>query len=284
MNSVDAQFKRLISKILEEGEYRDDRTGVGRISIFGEQLRFNLQEGFPLLTLKKTHFKSIVHELLWFLSGSTNVKYLQENGVTIWDEWCDPEGNLGPIYGKQWVDWSGYDAIGKVTRKPTVVEAVKYSCNQIAILIHELIHNPNSSRHIVSVWNVGDLEDMALPPCHYTFDCFVSNSDKLSLRCTMRSVDTFLGLPFNITSYALLTHMLAQVCGYRVGDLVMSLGDTHLYQNHVEQAKEVLTRESFALPNIRLNPEVKDIFQFKYEDVELIGYQSNSTIKAPIAV
>lgn len=284
MNSVDRQFQQLISKILEQGEYRSDRTGVGRISLFGEQLRFDLSEGFPLLTLKKTHFKSIVHELLWFLSGSTNVKYLQENNVTIWNEWVDEYGNLGPVYGCQWRHWEAPEISYAGYLEEHLVEVNPKEIDQIKSLVTNLINNPNSSRHVVSAWNVADLEAMRLPPCHYTFDCFVSNTYKLSLRCTMRSVDTFLGLPFNIASYALLTHMLAQVCGYRAGELIMSLGDTHLYQTHVIQAKEVLNRESFVLPDIWLNPEVKDIFQFKYEDFDLIGYQSGTTIKAPIAV
>jgi len=261
-------YHELLQRVLAEGERKEDRTGTGTLSVFGHQMRFNLNEGFPLVTTKKVHMKSIVHELLWFLTGSSNINYLKENGVSIWNEWADEAGNLGPVYGVQWRSWKTADGRG---------------IDQISNLVHNLKTNPDSRRLIVSAWNVGDIDKMALPPCHTMFQFYVANK-KLSCQLYQRSADIFLGVPFNIASYALLTHMLAQVCDLGVGDFVHTMGDAHLYLNHVEQAHLQLSRNHFERPKIKINPNVKDIFGFKYEDFELVGYESHPAIKAPVAV
>ncbi|GAB7054361.1 MULTISPECIES: thymidylate synthase [Paenibacillus] len=258
----------LLSDILEQGVRKDDRTGTGTISVFGRQMRINLAEGFPLLTTKKLHIKSIVHELLWFLSGSTNVNYLRENGVTIWDEWADEEGNLGRVYGAQWRTWP---APGGQT------------IDQITKVIEQIRHNPDSRRHLVSAWNVAEIDQMALPPCHYAFQFYVADG-KLSCMFQMRSVDTFLGLPFNLASYALLTHMVAQQCDLEVGDLVWTGGDVHIYLNHLEQVKLQLTREPRPLPKLNILRKPESIFDYRFEDFEFIDYHPHPGIKAPIAV
>ena len=262
------QYLDLLRLVLKDGKFRADRTGTGTYSVFGAQARFPLRDGFPLLTTKKLHVKSIIYELLWFLRGDTNVKYLNENGVTIWDEWADEHGDLGRIYGAQWCDWKGPD--GK-------------SINQIDRLIQQLKKDPFSRRLIVSAWNVGELDKMALPPCHAMFQLYVQDSE-LSCQLYQRSADLFLGVPFNIASYALLTMMVAQVCDLKPGDFIHTFGDLHLYANHLDQAKLQLTREPRPLPRIRINPEVKNIREFKYEDFELVGYDPHPSIKAPIAV
>lgn len=261
-------YHDLLAKILTEGIRKEDRTGTGTLSIFGPQMRFDLQDGFPLITTKKVHFKSIVHELLWFISGSTNIAYLKENGVSIWDEWADADGELGPVYGKQWRRWLGAD--GKET-------------DQLAGLIQQLRHNPDSRRLLLSAWNVSDIPKMALPPCHSFFQFYVAEG-KLSCQLYQRSADIFLGVPFNIASYALLTHMLAQVCSLKVGDLVHTMGDTHLYLNHLEQAQLQLSRDFRPLPELRLHPAVKEIDDFRYDHVILEGYDPHPSIKAPVAV
>lgn len=262
------QYHDLLRLVLEQGKVKADRTGTGTQAIFGAQARFPLQDGFPLLTTKKLHLKSIIYELLWFLRGDTNVKYLNENGVTIWDEWADPDGNLGRVYGAQWCDWRTPD--GK-------------SINQIDGVIEQIRKNPDSRRLIVSAWNVGEIEKMALPPCHALFQFFVQEGE-LSCQLYQRSADLFLGVPFNIASYALLTMMVAQVCGLKPGTFVHTFGDLHLYSNHVDQARLQLTREPRALPRMELNTEVKNIHDFKYEDFKLVGYDPHPAIKAPIAV
>lgn len=262
------QYLDLLSHILENGNEKTDRTGTGTKSVFGYQMRFDLQKGFPLLTTKKLHTRSIFHELLWFLKGDTNIKYLHDNKVTIWDEWADENGDLGPVYGKQWRAWQGAD--GKIT-------------DQISQLIHQIKHTPDSRRMLVSAWNVGEVEQMALPPCHIVFQFYVAN-DKLSCQLYQRSADVFLGVPFNIASYALLTEMLAQVCGLEAGEFIHTLGDAHLYLNHIDQAKLQLSRTPYELPKLRLNPEVKDIFDFKYEDITIENYVSHPHIKAEVAV
>jgi thymidylate synthase len=258
----------LLRHVLEHGRFKPDRTGTGTYSIFGAQLRFRLADGFPLLTTKKVHLKSVIHELLWFLRGDTNVRYLHEHGVTIWDEWADAEGNLGRIYGAQWCDWRAPDG---------------RSINQIDRVIEQIRTNPDSRRLIVTAWNPGELEQMALPPCHTLFQFYVSEGE-LSCQLYQRSADIFLGVPFNIASYALLTMMVAQVCGLRPGEFIHTFGDLHLYANHVEQAKLQLSREPRPLPTMRLNPAVKNIRDFRYEDFELIGYNPWPAIKAPVAV
>lgn len=267
------QYHDLLADIFANGTDRMDRTGVGARSVFGRQLRFDLAEGFPLVTTKKLHTKSIILELLWFLSGDTNVRWLQERGVSIWDEWADENGDLGPVYGKQWRSWAAPD--GRVI-------------DQIGELIEGLKTNPWSRRHIVSAWNPADVSEMALPPCHCLFQFFVEpaadGGKRLSLQLYQRSADVFLGAPFNVASYALLLQMVAQVTGMRPGDFVHTLGDAHLYSNHFEQARLQLTREPRALPEMRLNPEVRDIFAFRYEDFELVGYHPHPHIKAPVAV
>ncbi len=254
--------------VLETGNQKHDRTGTGTISVFGYQMRFNLQEGFPVVTTKKLHLKSIIHELLWFLSGDTNIKYLKENGVKIWDEWADAEGNLGPVYGYQWRSWPTPDGS---------------HIDQISQIVSQLKQNPDSRRIMVSAWNVADVNKMALPPCHCLFQFYVADG-KLSCQLYQRSADIFLGVPFNIASYALLTLMLAQVCGLEPGDFVHTLGDAHIYNNHLEQANLQLSREPKTLPTMKMNPEVKDIFSFKFEDFMLENYEAWPHIKAQVAV
>jgi len=261
-------YHELLRHILEHGTRKSDRTGTGTISVFGYQMRFNLQEGFPLLTTKKVHLKSVIHELLWFLQGHTNIRYLKENGVSIWDEWADENGNLGPVYGKQWRSWAAPD--GRVI-------------DQITEVAETLKKNPDSRRIIVSAWNPADLPDMALAPCHCLFQFYVADG-RLSCQLYQRSADVFLGVPFNIASYALLTLMLAQVCDLLPGDFVWTGGDTHLYINHLEQVDTQLSREFRKLPQMKINPAVKDIFGFKYDDFELVGYDPWPGIKAPVAV
>ncbi|MEE1272209.1 MAG: thymidylate synthase [Bacteroidales bacterium] len=262
------QYLDLLSHILENGNEKTDRTGTGTKSVFGYQMRFDLQKGFPLLTTKKLHTRSIFYELLWFLKGDTNIKYLHDNKVTIWDEWADENGDLGPVYGKQWRAWQGAD--GKIT-------------DQISQVVNQIKNSPDSRRMLVSAWNVGEVEQMALPPCHIVFQFYVAN-DKLSCQLYQRSADVFLGVPFNIASYALLTEMLAQVCGLEAGEFIHTLGDAHLYLNHIDQAKLQLSRTPYELPKLRLNPEVKDIFDFKYEDITIEDYVSHPHIKAEVAV
>ena len=261
-------YLNLLQDILDNGAIKSDRTGTGTRSIFGYQMRFNLQEGFPLLTTKKLHLKSIIYELLWFLLGDTNVKYLQENGVRIWNEWADENGDLGPIYGKQWVAWQRPDGT---------------TVNQISRAVDQIKNNPDSRRIIVNAWNAGELEDMALTPCHALFQFYVVDG-KLSCQMYQRSADVFLGVPFNIASYALLTIMLAQVCELEPGEFVHSFGDAHLYLNHLEQAKLQLNREPRPLPKVILDPNVKSIFDFEYEHIQLIDYNPHPRIKAPVAV
>lgn len=275
-------YLKLLSYILENGTDKSDRTGTGTRSVFGYQMRFNLAEGFPLVTTKKCHMKSIIYELLWFLQGDTNIKYLKENGVKIWDEWADENGDLGPVYGKQWRSWDNL-----VLRDDACVGDKETHINkpidQIKELLDQIKKNPDSRRLIISAWNVADLPKMKLMPCHCLFQFYVANG-KLSCQLYQRSADVFLGVPFNIASYALLTMMIAQVCDLEVGDFVHSFGDVHLYNNHFEQARLQITRTPFPLPQMKINPEVKDIFSFKFEDFELLNYQSHPAIKAPVAV
>jgi len=258
----------LLQKVLDTGTEKSDRTGTGTYSLFGHQMRFDLSEGFPLVTTKKVHVKSVVHELLWFLSGSTNISYLKENGVSIWNEWADANGELGPVYGYQWRSWPTADG-----RK----------IDQIQNLVDQIKKNPDSRRLIVSGWNVADVEKMALPPCHTLFQFYVSDG-KLSCQLYQRSADIFLGVPFNIASYALLTLMMAQVCGLKPGDFIHTFGDVHLYKNHVDQARLQLTREPRPLPKLKLNPNVKSIFEFRFEDITLEEYNPEAAIRAPVAV
>ncbi|HEX7065048.1 MAG TPA: thymidylate synthase [Bacillales bacterium] len=262
------QYLDLCRHILENGTEKKDRTGTGTISVFGHQMRFDLQKGFPLVTTKKLHLRSIIHELLWFLKGDTNVKYLQDNGVRIWNEWADEKGELGPVYGKQWRSWETGDGS---------------TVDQITNVINQIKNNPNSRRMIVSAWNVGDVEEMALPPCHCLFQFYVADG-KLSCQLYQRSADTFLGIPFNIASYALLTMMIAQVCDLEPGDFVHTLGDAHIYLNHVEQVKLQLTRDPRPLPTMTLNPDVKSIFDFTYDDFTLSGYEPHPHIKGKVSV
>jgi thymidylate synthase len=262
------QYHDLLRLVLEHGQSRHDRTGVGTLSIFGAQARFDLRENFPLLTTKKVHLKSIIYELLWFLRGDTNIRYLQEHGVTIWDEWADEDGSLGRVYGAQWRDWRGENGV---------------RVDQIDNVIAQIKSNPQSRRLIVNAWNPAEVDQMALPPCHVLFQFYVQDG-KLSCQLYQRSADLFLGVPFNIASYSLLTLMVAQVAGLRPGDFVHTFGDLHLYQNHLEQAREQLTRDYRPLPRMRLNPAIKDIHDFKFEDFELIGYDPHPPIRAPIAV
>lgn len=262
------QYLDLLQHILDNGVHKTDRTGTGTISCFGYQMRFDLQKGFPLVTTKKVHLKSIIYELLWFLKGDTNIAYLKEHGVKIWDEWADANGDLGPVYGKQWRSWEGKD--GKVV-------------DQISDLIQQIKKNPDSRRLIVSAWNVTDLPEMALMPCHNMFQFYVADG-KLSCQLYQRSADVFLGVPFNIASYALLTMMIAQVCDLQPGEFVHTFGDVHIYSNHIEQVNLQLSRKPFPLPTMKLNPAVKDIFNFQFEDFTLENYQSHPAIKAPVAV
>lgn len=262
------QYLGLMRHVLEHGNKKEDRTGTGTISVFGYQMRFDLAEGFPLLTTKKVHLKSIIHELLWFLQGSTNIKYLKDNGVSIWDEWADANGNLGPVYGYQWRNWPKPDGT---------------HIDQITQVVNMIKNNPDSRRLIVSAWNVADVDQMKLPPCHAFFQFYVADG-KLSCQLYQRSADIFLGVPFNIASYALLTMMVAQVCGLKLGDFVHTLGDAHIYLNHLEQTREQLSREPRSLPTMRINPEVKDIFAFKFEDFTLENYDPHPPIKAAVAV
>ncbi len=262
------QYLNLLRHVRENGEFKGDRTGTGTYSVFGHQMRFDLQKGFPVVTTKKLHLRSIIHELLWFLSGDTNIKYLKENGVRIWDEWADENGDLGPVYGYQWRSWPAADGS---------------QIDQISKVVDQIKNNPNSRRIIVSAWNVPYIEEMALPPCHCLFQFYVSNG-KLSCQLYQRSADIFLGVPFNIASYALLTMMLAQVCGLEVGEFIHTFGDAHIYSNHLEQTDLQLTRKPYPLPKMEINPYVTDIFGFKYEDFNLVGYQYHEHIKAPVAV
>ena len=262
------QYLQLLEHILQKGIKKQDRTGTGTLSCFGYQMRFDLQEGFPMVTTKKLHLKSIVHELLWFLKGETNIRYLKENGVSIWDEWADENGELGPVYGKQWRSWQSTS--GK-------------QIDQVSELITQINSNPDSRRLIISAWNVGDLPEMALMPCHALFQFYVADG-KLSCQLYQRSADVFLGVPFNIASYALLTLMIAQVCNLEPGEFVHTFGDVHLYNNHLEQARLQLSRKPFPLPQMKLNPAVKNVFDFKFEDFTLENYQHHPPIKAPVAV
>lgn len=262
------QYLDLCKHVLENGVKKEDRTGTGTISTFGYQMRFDLQEGFPLLTTKKLHTKSIIHELIWFLNGDTNVKYLQENGVRIWNEWADEDGELGPVYGHQWRSWTASNG---------------ETIDQISNLIHQIKTNPDSRRLLVNAWNVGDIDKMALPPCHCLFQFHVANG-KLSCQLYQRSADIFLGVPFNIASYALLTLMVAQVCDLEPGEFIHTLGDAHIYNNHLDQVRLQITREPYPLPKIKINPEVNDIFGFKYEDFELVDYVAHPHIKGEVSV
>lgn len=262
------QYHQLLEHILQHGVKKEDRTGTGTLSVFGYQMRFNLQEGFPLVTTKKVHLKSIIHELIWFLKGDTNIAYLKENGVSIWDEWADDQGNLGPVYGHQWRNWPTPDG---------------GSIDQITQVIEQIKNNPDSRRMMVSAWNVADIGKMKLPPCHALFQFYVADG-KLSCQLYQRSADVFLGVPFNIASYALLTMMIAQVCGLKPGEFIWTGGDTHLYTNHLEQAKLQLSRDLRPLPEMKLNPEVRSVFDFKFEDFSLENYDPHPAIKAPVAV
>lgn len=262
------QYLDLMQNILDHGMEKGDRTGTGTLSIFGYQIRFNLQDGFPLLTTKKMHLKSIIYELLWFLQGESNIKYLQDHGVRIWNEWADPNGDLGPVYGVQWRSWKTAD--GRII-------------DQITHVVEQIKTNPNSRRLIVTAWNPADIEKMALPPCHLLFQYYVANG-KLSCQLYQRSADIFLGVPFNIASYSLLTMMMAQVCNLNVGEFILTFGDVHLYLNHIDQARIQLQRKPYPLPQMKLNPAVKSIFDFDYQDFELINYQAHPHIKAMVAV
>ena len=258
----------LMQHVLDNGTKKEDRTGTGTVSVFGYQMRFNLADGFPVVTTKKLHLRSIIHELLWFLKGDTNIRYLKENGVRIWDEWADANGDLGPVYGSQWRSWPTPDG---------------RHIDQISQVVDQIKNNPDSRRIIVSAWNVAEIENMALPPCHAFFQFYVADG-KLSYQLYQRSADIFLGVPFNIASYAILTMMMAQVCGLEAGDFVHTLGDAHLYSNHLEQAALQLSRDPYPLPTLKLNPEINDIFDFTYDDFELVGYESHPHIKGVVAV
>ncbi len=299
------QYQELLRLVLAEGKFKPDRTGTGTYSMFGAQARFDLRQDFPALTTKKLHLRSIIYELLWFLRGDHNVRYLQENKVTIWDEWADENGELGPVYGKQWRNWVKTKSRSRKLPKPSLTQATffdtgeisedatvepagprvrgKHGIDQIAMVINQIKTNPDSRRLIVSAWNVADIDSMALPPCHALFQFYVSEGE-LSCQLYQRSADIFLGVPFNIASYALLTLMVAQVCGLKPGDFIHTFGDLHLYSNHIEQAKLQLEREPRKLPQMKLNPAIKHIDGFRYEDFELVGYDPHPAIKAPIAV
>ncbi|GGF94558.1 thymidylate synthase [Paenibacillus aceti] len=261
-------YLNLLQDVLDHGTEKEDRTGTGTYSVFGRQLRFDLSEGFPLMTTKRIHLKSVIHELLWFLRGDTNIKYLKENGVTIWDEWADENGDLGPVYGSQWRSWPTPDG---------------RRIDQISRVIDSIKNNPDSRRHLVSAWNVAEIDEMKLPPCHFVFQFYVADG-KLSCMLTMRSVDTFLGLPFNIASYALLTHMVAQQCGLEVGEFIWSGGDVHIYKNHLEQVNTQLQREPYPLPQLVIKRKPDSIFDYVYDDFEFVGYQHHPGIKAPVAI
>jgi len=267
-NRLMRQYLNLMQHVLDNGVKKADRTGTGTLSVFGHQMRFNLSEGFPVITTKKLHLRSIIHELLWFLKGDTNIRYLKDNGVSIWDEWADEKGELGPVYGYQWRSWPTPDG--------------RY-IDQINQVVHQIKNNPDSRRIIVSAWNVGHIEQMALPPCHALFQFYVADG-ALSCQLYQRSADIFLGVPFNIASYALLTMMMAQVCGLKPGDFIHTFGDAHLYLNHLDQARLQLSREPKALPAMKMNPDVKDIFGFRYDDFELVNYDPHPHIKAKVAV
>lgn len=262
------QYLELLNHVLKEGDVKNDRTGTGTLSVFGYQMRFDLSNNFPLLTTKKIHLKSVIHELLWFLQGSTNIRYLKDNAVSIWDEWADENGNLGPVYGSQWRSWRTHD---------------NKSIDQIKNIIESIKTNPDSRRHIVSAWNVADIDKMKLPPCHCFFQFYVANN-KLSCQLYQRSADIFLGVPFNIASYALLTLMVAQVTNLKLGEFIHTLGDAHIYSNHFDQAREQLKRDPRELPNMKLNPNIHDIFDFKFDDFEIINYDPHPLIKAPVAI
>jgi len=266
---MEVEYLDLLTEVLERGERREDRTGTGTLSLFGRQIRHDLSKGFPMLTTKKLHLRSIIYELLWFLSGETNIRYLKDNGVSIWDEWADEDGNLGPVYGSQWRSWLAAD--GQII-------------DQISLLIEGIKNNPFSRRHIVSAWNVGEINKMALPPCHALFQFYVHEDGRLSCQLYQRSADIFLGVPFNIVSYSLFTHMVAQATDLQVGEFVHTFGDLHLYTNHIEQAKLQLSREPRPLPSLKINPVVKSILEFKFEDFEIVDYEAYPAIKAPIAV
>ena len=282
-------YLRMLQHVLDEGEWRGDRTGTGTKGVFGYEFRHMMSDGFPLLTTKKLHVKSIIHELLWFLRGETNIKSLQEVGVTIWDEWADKDGNLGPVYGKQWRAWEAITPKSKLAPEiwaggPEGFPAITL-IDQIAMLVKGLRENPFSRRHIVSAWNVADVADMKLPPCHMLFQCYVSaNGENLSLRLDQRSADLFLGVPFNIASYALLLEMLAHVCGMQAGELIIHFGDLHIYSNHIEQVREQLRRAPRGLPILRIKGNVEEIDDFKFEDYEVLEYDPHPAIKAPVAV
>jgi len=262
------QYLELLQHVMDQGVKKEDRTGTGTVSTFGYQMRYNLEDGFPLLTTKKVHTKSIIHELLWFLKGETNIKYLKDNGVSIWDDWADADGNLGPVYGSQWRSWNCPDGT---------------TIDQITNVIEQIKKNPDSRRLLVSAWNVSEIEKMALPPCHILFQFYVANG-KLSCQLYQRSADLFLGVPFNIASYALLTHMIAQVCGLKVGEFIHTLGDAHIYSNHFDQVKLQLTRNTRPLPTLQINPLIKNIFDFKFEDFAITNYDPHPHIKGTVAV
>jgi thymidylate synthase len=262
------QYLDLMRHVREHGSVKSDRTGTGTRSVFGYQMRFDLSEGFPVVTTKRLHLRSIIHELLWFIAGDTNIKYLKDNGVSIWDEWADENGDLGPVYGYQWRSWPAPGG-GSIDQLANVMESIK--------------HNPDSRRHIVTAWNPAEVDNMALPPCHSLFQFYVADG-RLSCQLYQRSADIFLGVPFNIASYALLTEMVAQVCGLKAGDFVHTLGDAHLYSNHLEQADRQLAREPLALPRLKLNPAVSSLFDFRFDDIEIVDYEYHPHIKAPIAV
>ena len=262
------QYLDLMQKILDQGATKGDRTGTGTLSLFGHQMRFDLSEGFPMVTTKKLHLRSIIHELIWFLNGDTNIRYLKDNGVSIWDDWADENGDLGPVYGYQWRSWP---------------KAGGGHVDQISQVVDQIKNNPNSRRHIVSAWNVGEVENMALPPCHLLFQFYVADG-KLSCQLYQRSCDVFLGVPFNIARYALLTHMIAQQCDLEVGDFVWTGGDVHLYSNHLEQTNEQLSRSLYKLPTLNIKCKPDSIFDYKFEDFDIVGYQSHAHIKAPVAV